>query len=229
MLRAPIAPGVPTQLGRVVAVLAPSQQDRFAAFPSENPHVPTHSLEPPHRWSPGHHIRNDHRCVPSHLVGMVPAPRDSEAKAPLRVLQGQAEKGQAEQLHRHVPSHGRPGPCSPCSASPCAAPRSPSPPCWAPASASAGQWLRQPARVAAPAQRPGARTGCGSSVQLLAPSSAPLQAATKSRSKAEPQAPGTTRVQGTDPPSVPGHPPGTPGLTAMSYPADPAWEQPPKP
>ena len=194
--------GTPSQPGTVAAVLALSQQERFTALPipagSEHPtcpHIPAHSLEPAHRRSPRHHIRNDHRCVPGHPVGTVPASGDSEAKAPLRVLAGTGREGSGRVGPTDpLPSRGHPGPCSPCSASPCAAPRSPSPPWWPPANASEGGRPRQPASAAAPAWQPGARTGSDSSLQPLAPSSIPLQAATKSRSKAEPQAPGTARV-----------------------------------
>lgn len=128
-----------------------------------------------------------------------------------------------------VPSCGHPGPCSPCSASLCAAPRSPSPPWWPSANASEGRRLRQPAGTAAPAQQPGAQTGSGSSLQPLAPSSIPLQTAMKSRSKAEPQAPGTTRVQGTEPPQYLDTHWGHQDSQVCCTPGSPAWELAPKP
>lgn len=54
---------IPFQPGRATVVLALSQQEQFSILPTLAgskhplwPHVPVHSLELTHRWSPRHHI-----------------------------------------------------------------------------------------------------------------------------------------------------------------------------
>lgn len=142
------------------------------------PQVPVHSLKLAKRRSPGHHIRDDDRRVPSHLVGTVPATRNGKPEAPMRVLAGRKERGSQPVPSTAIP--WSPQPRSPCSASPCAAPRSASPPWQPPANASEGRRALGLSSALAPAQGPGAQIGSGSFLQPPAPSSVLLWAARQS-------------------------------------------------